>query len=228
MGDEEPQCKVEYLDVDPPEETNWIKRAGKCKVTYTNNHIFEGTYDAEKIKQGQGTYIWMGPASEEDETPTEKARFEGNYKDGQKTGVGRMVYPNGDVFEGEWLDNKAHGEGTYTYKKSQDIYSGSWVNGKKHGQGRYEFAADQSQFVGAWENGDMVSGTWELKGAGSYSGNFKLGRPLGAGKYAFTSGITQGGSYVEKKAAEGEEEAAEEGVVKQPNVSWSGDSIVSF
>lgn len=102
------------------------------------------------------------------------------------------------------------------------------MNGKKHGAGRYEFAADQSQFVGQWVNGDMVSGTWELKGAGNYAGNFKLGRPVGAGKYSFTSGITQTGSYNEKKAAEGEEEPAEEGVVKQPNVSWAGDSIVSF
>ncbi len=102
------------------------------------------------------------------------------------------------------------------------------MNGKKHGAGRYEFAADQSQFVGQWVNGDMASGTWELKGAGNYAGNFKLGRPVGAGKYSFTSGITQTGSYNEKKAAEGEEEPAEEGVVKQPNVSWAGDSIVSF
>lgn len=47
MGDEEaPQCKVEYLDVpDGGEEvTNWIKRAGKCRVTYPNNEIFEGSY----------------------------------------------------------------------------------------------------------------------------------------------------------------------------------------
>jgi hypothetical protein len=47
MGDEEePQCKVEYLDIaegGEPEETNWIRRAGKCRVTYPNGHIFEGT-----------------------------------------------------------------------------------------------------------------------------------------------------------------------------------------
>jgi hypothetical protein len=46
MGDEEePQCKVEYLDLAEgaePEETNWIRRAGRCKVTYPNGHIFEG------------------------------------------------------------------------------------------------------------------------------------------------------------------------------------------
>ena len=50
----------------------------------------------------------MGPASEEDETPTEKARFEGNYKDGLKHGIGKMKYPNGDVYEGEWFENKVN------------------------------------------------------------------------------------------------------------------------
>lgn len=110
MGDEEvPQCKVEYLDLPEgaTEETNWIKRAGRCKVTYPNGEIFDGTFDAEKVKQGYGTYIWMGPASEEDETPTEKARYQGYYKDGLKHGdYGKMNFPNGDVYEGEWFEDK--------------------------------------------------------------------------------------------------------------------------
>jgi hypothetical protein len=45
-------------------------------------------------------------SSGEDEEKTEKARYEGNYRDGLKSGVGRMTFPNGDVYEGEWLDNK--------------------------------------------------------------------------------------------------------------------------
>lgn len=48
----------------------------------------------------------MGPTSEDDDTPMELARFEGMYKDGQKTGYGRMVYPTGDIYEGEWFENK--------------------------------------------------------------------------------------------------------------------------
>lgn len=47
--EEEPQCKVEYLDLPEgaePEETNWIRRAGKAKVTYPNGHIFEGALHA--------------------------------------------------------------------------------------------------------------------------------------------------------------------------------------
>ena len=45
MADEEEvHCKVEYIDLpdEQVEETNWIKRAGKCRVTYPNGHTFEG------------------------------------------------------------------------------------------------------------------------------------------------------------------------------------------
>ena len=48
----------------------------------------------------------MAPGSEDDETPVEKARYEGNYKDGMKHGAGKMVFPNGDIYEGEWIENK--------------------------------------------------------------------------------------------------------------------------
>lgn len=62
-----------------------------------------------------------------------------------------------------------------------------------------------------------------------YEGEFKLGRPFGEGKFLFESGLTQTGAYVEQKGAEGEEEAAVEGEPpKPPNVTWRGNSIVSF
>lgn len=43
--EEEPQAKVEYLDLpegSEPEETNWIRRAGKARVTYVSGNEFTG------------------------------------------------------------------------------------------------------------------------------------------------------------------------------------------
>lgn len=119
------------------------------------------------------------------------------------------------------------GEGTYTYKKANDIYSGSWLADKKHGQGTYEFGADSSVITGEWVNGQIATGKWVLKGAAVYEGEFKLGRPFGPGKFSFESGLVQTGSYTEKKKTEEDEEPAE-GEVRPPNVSWVGESIVSF
>jgi hypothetical protein len=50
----------------------------------------------------------MAPGAEEDDSLVEKARYEGNFKDGQKTGFGKMIYPNGDIYEGEWFENKVN------------------------------------------------------------------------------------------------------------------------
>ena len=119
------------------------------------------------------------------------------------------------------------GEGTYTYKKTSDIYSGAWVANKKHGFGRYEYGADQSIMVGNWVDGQIVNGAWELNGAGKFEGDFKLGRPFGPGKFSFTSGLEQSGSFVEQKLPD-EEEPAEGEPPKPPNVAWIGNSIVSF
>ena len=38
------------------EANDWIEFPGKCKVTYPNGNTFEGIYDNEKKKQGEGTY----------------------------------------------------------------------------------------------------------------------------------------------------------------------------
>lgn len=122
-----------------------------------------------------------------------------------------------------------HGEGTYAYKKSGDIYSGTWDANKKNGQGYYQFGADNSTLVGTWVDGQITTGKWELQGAAVYEGEFKLGRPVGQGVFKFESGLSQTGSYVEKKLAEGEEEeAVESDGPRPPNVTWKGDSIVSF
>jgi hypothetical protein len=232
--DDAPQCKVVYTDREEPEETNWISRAGTAEVTYPNGCTFKGTFDSEKVKQGPGVYVWMGPGAEEEEV-VEKARYEGEYKNGMRHGVGMFVYPNKDVYEGEFSENKMHGEGTYTYNSTAkggnpDIYSGSFVDGKKSGQGRYEYGVDQSMFVGTWENGEMTTGAWELKGAAVYTGSFKLSRPFGEGKFDFASGLSQSGSYDVKALAEGEEaEAPEEGAPElPPNVTWNGANIVAF
>ncbi len=122
-----------------------------------------------------------------------------------------------------------HGEGSYTYKKSGDIYSGTWEANLKHGQGTYYFGGDVSRLVGTWEKGQITTGKWELDGAAVYEGEFKLGIPVGKGKFTFTSGLVQTGAFEEKKPVEGEEEETGEGEgPKAPNVTWKGDSIVSF
>lgn len=53
--------------------------------------------------------------------------------------------------------------------------------------------------TGEWENGQITKGQWVLQNSAVYDGEFKLGRPYGAGKFTFQSGLTQSGAYIEKK-----------------------------
>ena len=178
------------------------------------------------MKQGDGKYTWKDKTSAEDETLKDIATYSGNFKDGKKDGMGTMTYPNGDVYQGEWKDNKMHGTGSYTYKNG-DIYSGSWVDNKKSGQGMYQFSnPDNSKLVGTWENGEIVSGSWIQENYAEYTGNFKMGRPYGEGKFVYNNGITQTGKYEEAKVSA--EEEGEVDPTKPPSVKWNGNSIVSF
>ena len=50
----------------------------------------------------------------------------------------RIEYSNGDVYEGEVRNGKAHGLGKVTYARG-DIYEGDFSDDKKNGFGRYTF-----------------------------------------------------------------------------------------
>lgn len=90
--------QVEYGGEDGA-TTDWISKPGKCKITYPNGNVFEGTYDDEKKKQGQGSYSWSVNDADEDEGAKNTANYKGGYKDGKKDGLGKMVYPNGDKYQ---------------------------------------------------------------------------------------------------------------------------------
>lgn len=53
-----------------------------------------------------------------------------------KDGVGKMYYLNGDVYEGDWVQDCREGNGQILYANG-DRYVGEWINNKPHGQGVY-------------------------------------------------------------------------------------------
>jgi len=207
------------------EETNWIKRAGKARVTYLNGNVFEGTFDEEKRKQGEGTYTWSSSAEGEDEegaAPKIVPSYSGNYKNGRKNGIGKMKYPNGDSYHGVWENDKKKGEGTYMYANG-DVFSGTWVSDVKEGEGTYEFGVDKSQLVGLWDKGTIVSGTWKFFDGGSFEGRFIDGKPIGKGLYKFANsyGYSQAGEYTSIAPPEDAPEDA------KPTLQWRGGVVES-
>eukprot|EP00953_Heterococcus_sp_UTEX-ZZ885_P028894 15399-Heterococcus_DN1.PRE.1 len=231
MADEKAAYKCEYLDLAEdadPQVTNWLPRPGMAKVrmvTYANGCIYEGYFDSERMKTGNSKYTWMTPGPEEGDEPIVSACYEGIYVEGKKAGYGKMTYPNGDVYTGEWKDNRTHGQGTYRYKTSGDIFSGSWEHGKKVGQGLYQFGADDSIMEGAWLNGTITEGTWKFRDGTIYTGKFTNGKPVGAGSFTFPSGIKQTGIYTAVKSEEDEQSYSTDATAVKAT-TWRGDSVL--
>ena len=79
---------------------------------------------------------------------------------------------DGQTYEGEWKNDKIHGQGTFTYANG-DKYVGNYKDGERHGQGTFTFA-----------NGDK------------YVGNFKDEKFHGQGTYIWSSGKRETGFYM--------------------------------
>lgn len=65
-------------------------------------------------------------------------------------GVGKLRYPSGDYYEGQFKDNNFHGAGKYFGQNG--IYEGQWENGLKSGFGKQK-NLDGSSFVGTYDKG---------------------------------------------------------------------------
>jgi hypothetical protein len=72
------------------------------------------------LKHGKGLFIF-----------SDGARFEGEFeKDFMKDG--RLVWPDGRTYTGQFKDNKMHGLGVFTWPDGRK-YEGEYVDDKKDG-----------------------------------------------------------------------------------------------
>ena len=120
---------------------------------------------------------------------------------GLPSGKGRVLWPNGDQFEGEINNGKPNGQGAYTLK-SGAIYSGTWANGKQEGKGRVTYAKG-----GYWEgefkdDQQVLTGPMNIKLDNvSISGVFTLepnsSALTGKGQFSWSSGDYYDGEEVQ-------------------------------
>ena len=59
--------------------------------------------------------------------------YEGETKNGKMHGKGIMRYAHGIFYEGEWKDGKRHGKGKMRFTNGE-FCKGQWKNNKKHGR----------------------------------------------------------------------------------------------
>jgi hypothetical protein len=65
--------------------------------------------------------------------------YEGQWYNDRPHGKGRLIMRNGDVYIGEFYEGTIHGYGKYTSLEGYS-YEGGWANNAKHGSGRDVFS----------------------------------------------------------------------------------------
>ncbi len=76
-------------------------------------------------------------------------------------------------------------------------YEGQWVNGKKHGKGTYVWAGSKRRFTGEFDNDVATRGTLTFENGDTFEGALTPNAvPHGRGKYVSAAGVRYEGDFV--------------------------------
>ncbi|CAD8121332.1 unnamed protein product [Paramecium sonneborni] len=134
-------------------------------------------------RQGIGKQHW----------PKEGNLLEGTWIDNQLNGRARMIYPNGDYFVGNFLNNIANGLGKFVNSKKQ--VSGFWLNNKLTGEGT-EIRKNGTIYKGQFSEGKIQGiGQFEYANKCIYRGNVCKGKMHGKGELIFNDNTRYIGEF---------------------------------
>jgi hypothetical protein len=122
--------------------------------------------------------------------------YDGEILDDMRTGQGSYLWADGHRYEGQFVANRMQGEGTYFWPDGR-TYQGSFVADKRQGRGLLR-----------WPNGDVYEGGFvdnKMSGTGvfvwanqdRYAGNFVDGKRTGSGEFAWNTGERYVGEFVD-------------------------------
>jgi len=63
-----------------------------------------------------------------------------------------MTHANGDIYQGEWMDGRAHGNGVFCDTKGS-MFIGEWRHDLQHGQGIETWNYNKIMYKGKFING---------------------------------------------------------------------------
>lgn len=162
-----------------------IKGEGDAEIYINNNICYKGQL-VNNLPNGVGTLknlldnsIYVGNFKNGQKTGIGKIQFlngtlyEGNFLNDKYEGNGKLILPNGCIYEGEFHNNVFDGKGKYIYKDGK-IYEGNFKGGLKNGFGKLSWN-DSKYYEGYWVNNKPHGiGEFNLKGR-TLKGIFRYG-----------------------------------------------------
>ena len=143
--------------------------------------------------------------------------YSGEFLQGERHGVGRFDYRNGNLYTGAWEHDRKHGFGMLRWSCG-DTYTGEWRDNQMCGFGLFHYANGNTyngQFLAdckhghgrfLWANGDVYDGEWArdtMAGSGTiaykngnvYIGECKANVKHGKGRMKWASGDIYDGEW---------------------------------
>ncbi|KAF7262603.1 hypothetical protein EG68_00109 [Paragonimus skrjabini miyazakii] len=110
-------------------------------------------------------------------------RYEGEWKEGQKHGFGKLVMADGGFYTGQFEHGEITGIGTQYYANTGNTYEGKFCLGERQGQGIMRYK-NGSAYCGEWvANARQGQGTLFDTEGGCYCGRFWASKKTGTGRY---------------------------------------------
>lgn len=170
--------------------------------------VYSGPKNAEGKPHGKGKLVYdSGDIYEGDFVNGEMtgvgalqmldgSRYEGGFKNGLLSGIGKFAYSNGDTYEGAFLEDAYHGKGIYI--SSTSAYEGDFERGLRHGKG--SFKTINFSYVGEYEHDQMCGmGIYTFSNGDEYRGEFVDSKFHGQGvfktKNRTVEGLFQNGRF---------------------------------
>lgn len=124
------------------------KRIGKGKLyIYDEKKTIEGVFTRDRFDKlsGQGTI-----------TDRYKTVYTGAILDNEKEGIGKEIYADGAVFEGNFKNGKKNGPGEICFKDGSK-FKGDFVNDMMNGRGTYSWVVSKGISTSAVEGNESKS-----------------------------------------------------------------------
>ena len=178
-----------------------LKNDLKIEKIISDNYIYEGKLDENKIKEGYGklTYkygeIYIGQFKNDKfhgkgvlYYKKNKTKYEGDFFEGKYDGKGKLIYENEEYYIGQFKKGKKNGLGEEYYNNNKLKYKGGFKNNQYNGEGKY-ILPNGGYYIGNWANGKkfLKGKIYDNLNNIAYDGNF-LDDQMINGKIFFENG----------------------------------------